>query len=186
MAVGRGTSVERRPATADLPPLELQRSPRRRRTVSAYARDGVIVVQLPLGLPPAEEEELVARLVARVTGADRARERGGDRELAGRARELADAYLDGVRPSSVTWSTRMGRRWASCTQVDGTIRLSERLARFPSYVVDYVLVHELAHLVEHGHGPRFWEFVERYPLADRARGFLDGVAHAAGMPPGLD
>jgi predicted metal-dependent hydrolase len=41
--------------------------------------------------------------------------------------------------------------------------------------VDYVLVHELVHLLEPGHDDRFWALVARYPRAERARGFLEGV-----------
>ena len=50
--------------------------------------------------------------------------------------------------------------------------VSARLAAYPRWVLDYVIVHELAHLVEASHGPAFWELVNRYPLAERARGYL--------------
>ena len=73
------------------------------------------------------------------------------------------------------------RRWGSCTPSTGTIRLSDRLREMPSYVVDYVLVHELVHLLVPGHGPDFWALVARYPLTERARGFLDGVSATAGL-----
>jgi predicted metal-dependent hydrolase len=46
------------------------------------------------------------------------------------------------------------------------------LAKEPSWVLDYVIVHELAHLHVRGHDKAFWELVNRYPLAERARGFL--------------
>jgi hypothetical protein len=39
----------------------------------------------------------------------------------------------------------------------------------------------LAHLIEPGHGPRFWALLGDYPKLERARGYLDGVAHAAGL-----
>jgi hypothetical protein len=76
----------------------------------------------------------------------------------------------------------MRTRWASCTPADATIRLSQRLLEMPAWVQDYVLVHELAHLIEPGHGPRFWSLVERYPRTERARGYLDGVSAAANLP----
>jgi hypothetical protein len=72
----------------------------------------------------------------------------------------------------VVWSGRQQRRWGSCTSSDGSIRLSNRLASYPSWVLDYVLVHELAHLVHADHGPAFQALVARYPLAERATGFL--------------
>ena len=76
----------------------------------------------------------------------------------------------------------MRTRWASCTPADATIRLSRRLQDMPVWVQDYVLVHELAHLIEAGHGPRFWRLVAAYPRTERARGYLDGVSAAAQLP----
>jgi hypothetical protein len=74
-----------------------------------------------------------------------------------------------------------GSRWGSCTPSDGTIRLSSRLQGMPPWVVDYVLLHELAHLAVPGHGPRFWALLESYPRTERARGYLEGVAATAGL-----
>lgn len=180
--MARGITIEHRPPAGDLPALELRRSARRRRTATAYAQDGVVVVQLPAGLEPVEEQRVVTRLVRKVTGADRAASLGGDGALEERAHELADRYVEGVRPASVRWSGRMERRHGSCTPASGTIRISRRLATYPSYVLDYVLVHELAHLVVAGHSPAFWAIVSGYPDAERARGFLEGVAHAGAQP----
>ncbi|MGH3442307.1 MAG: M48 metallopeptidase family protein [Nitriliruptorales bacterium] len=180
--MSRHIEVEHRPATADRPALELRRSIRRRKTVSAYARDGTIVVQLPARLPPAVEERHIADLVARVTGRARAQAVESDQALAARAAVLADTYLDGVRPASISWSDRMERRNGSCTSLDRSIRISRRLAGCPDYVLDYVIVHELAHLLVPGHPREFHALVDRFPDADRAHGFLEGVAHAAHAP----
>lgn len=171
-------TVEHVDAVDGAPPLELVRSTGRRASATAFVRDGRIVVQLPAGMDPTDESALVARLVAKVSGRQRADHVGGDEELAERARSLADRHLDGVRPTSVAWSSRMRRRWGSCTPSEGTIRISRSLAAFPDFVLDYVLVHELAHLVEPGHGPAFRALVDRYPQAARARGFLEGVQFA--------
>lgn len=171
-------TVEHVAATDGRPPLELVRSTARRRGATAFPRDGRIVVQLPAGLDAATESRLVDSLVDRVSGRARAERAGGDEALASRAGALADRYLDGVRPASISWSGRMRRRWGSCTPGDGTIRISRALAAFPEYVLDYVLVHELAHLQEPGHDAAFHALVDRYPHADRARGFLEGVQFA--------
>lgn len=173
-------TVEHVPARDGLPPLELVRSTRRRSSATAFVRDGRIVVQLPAGLDARAEASLVARLVDRVSGREQVDRVGGDDQLAERAARLADTYLDGVRPTSVAWSGRMTRRWGSCTPTDGTIRISRTLAAFPEWVLDYVLVHELAHLQAPGHGREFHALVDRYPRAERARGFLEGVQFADG------
>jgi predicted metal-dependent hydrolase len=162
------------------PQVEVRRSPRRRRTVAAYREGGRIVVLIPARFSRAEEQEWVRKMVARVEGT---RTRRGDAELARRAAELSMRYLDGrARPASVRWVPAMRTRWASCTPDDRSIRLSQRLQEMPTWVQDYVLVHELAHLIERGHGPRFWRLVERYPRTERARGYLDGVSAAANLP----
>jgi len=85
----------------------------------------------------------------------------------------------------VRWVDNQQRRWGSCTPEDGTIRLSRRLANAPDYVVDYVLLHELAHLIEPGHGPAFAALMAGYPKLERAEGYLEGVeaATSAGPPP---
>jgi predicted metal-dependent hydrolase len=158
------------------PRVEVRRSSRRRRTVSAYRKDDTVVVLLPARLSAAEEEEWVATMLARLERSER-RRRPSDRSLELRARELSERYLDGrAVPRSVRWVDNQNSRWGSCTPADGAIRLSRRLEGMPSWVVDYVLVHELAHLVEAGHTPRFWAWVDRYPKAERARGFLEGVS----------
>jgi predicted metal-dependent hydrolase len=166
-------------AWQDRDDVEVRRSARRRRTVQAYRSGGKTIVLIPAGLAADEEDRWVDMMVARLDkGA--ARRRPGDEELQQRALELSDRFFAGVAdmpvPVSVSWSDRQQRRWGSCTPDEGTIRLSRRLSGMPTWVLDYVLVHELAHLLVPDHSPRFWEHVERYPLAERAKGFLMGVA----------
>jgi predicted metal-dependent hydrolase len=161
--------------------VEVRRSRRRTRTVSAWREGGRIVVAIPASFSAAEERRWVDTMAARVLDRSRA---PSDPELARRADQLADRYLGGVRARSVSWSSRQQRRWGSCTSVDGTIRVSTRLRGMPDWVLDYVLVHELAHLQHADHGTEFWQLVQAYPLAERARGFLAGVDH--GVDPDLD
>lgn len=168
------------------PDVEVRRSRRRRRTVSAYREGDRTVVLVPASFSPAEEAAWVERMLARLAAGDRRRQTT-DEALTARAVRLSTHYLGGhARPASVRWVSTMGRRWASCTPTDGTIRVSDRLRDVPEHVVDYVLLHELAHLLVPGHGPAFWRLLASYPRLDRARGFLDGLAHAEGRPAGQD
>lgn len=142
------------------------------------------VVMVPAGLPADEERRLVADMVGRLrrSGARRrASASRGDEELMARAADLSRRWLDGrARPTSVRWVGRMNTRWASCSQHSGEIRISEVLRDVPAYVLDYVLVHELAHLVvPGGHPPRFWELVRRYPRTERAMGYLQAYARSS-------
>jgi predicted metal-dependent hydrolase len=112
-----------------------------------------------------------------------------DPDLLQRARRLSDLWFGGMAvPESIRWVDNQHARWGSCTPGDRTIRLSDRLRTMPGWVVDYVIVHELAHLLEPGHDDRFWAWVHRYPKAERARGYLRGWSDAAHLtpPPGED
>ena len=167
--------------------VEVRRSARRRRTVTAYREKGRTVVLIPAAFSPAEERRWVAQMVAKLQTREERRRRslGGDGELMARARALSAAHLDGLaQPASVRWVDNQHRRWGSCTPADRSIRLSSRLRAMPEYVVDYVLVHELVHLIEPRHDERFWALVGRYPRAERARGFLEGVELASAAEAG--
>jgi predicted metal-dependent hydrolase len=147
--------------------VEVIRSRRRRKTVQASEHRGVVRVLIPATMSKADEERWVAHMVARL-GRRRAT---AATDLASRAGVLAARY-ELPRPADVRWVDNQRSRWASCSPADRIIRVSSRLAGFPSWVVDYVLVHEMAHLVEPGHNREFWALVNRYRRAERARGFL--------------
>jgi predicted metal-dependent hydrolase len=165
------------------PEVEVRRSKRRRRTVSAHRDGDRIVVMIPATMSRAEEAEWVETMVARLERSER-RRKPSDAELLRRARALSDRYLGGLAdPESVRWVDNQQSRWGSCTPGDRTIRLSVRLQGMPAWVVDYVLVHELAHLLEPGHDAAFWSWVDRYPQAERAKGYLLGWSAAARLDP---
>jgi predicted metal-dependent hydrolase len=173
---------------APIPQVEVRRSPRRRRTVTAYRDGSSIVVLVPQAMSKADERRMVDEMVRKVLAREaRSAVPPGDEELTSRANELAERYLapqvDSVpKPTSVTWVTNQNKRWGSCTPSSGAIRLSDRLKAMPQWVFDYVLIHELTHLVETDHTPRFWRLVASYPEASRARGFLDGYLAGQGRP----
>nr|WP_138414027.1 M48 family metallopeptidase [Sinomonas gamaensis] len=163
------------------PPVEVRRSARRRKTVSAFWEGGTAVVAIPARFTKAQEEHWVSRMVERLQRDD-ARRRGprSDADLAARAAELSREYLGGkAEPASVRWVSNQSTRWGSCTPGERSIRLSHQLQGMPQWVVDYVLVHELAHLLVSGHTPRFWALVDRYPRMAEAKAFLAGVSFAA-------
>jgi len=168
------------PRTAsDAPLVEVRRSRKRRKTVAAYRDEDKVVVLVPARLTRAEEKECVATMLARLERSEQ-RRRPSDAGLKRRATELSSRYLDGrAQPLTVRWVDNQNSRWGSCTPSDGAIRLSTRLQGMPVWVVDYVLVHELGHLIETGHTRAFWSWVDRFPKAERAKGFLEGVAAAS-------
>lgn len=155
--------------------IEIRRSARRTRTVRAYREGDKTIVLMPAHLSKAVEDEHVRSLVARLDRREK-KVRPSDDELLDRASVLSRRWFDGKAvPSSVRWVSTMDKRWGSCSS-DGSIRLSDRLKGMPAFVVDYVLVHELAHLIEPNHSSAFWALVDGYPEAEKAKGFLEGVS----------
>jgi len=173
-------------ADVSQPTVEIRRSRRRKRSVQAYRDGAKIVVMMPASFSAAEEKRWVDTMVQRIERRELRRVPTDD-ALMERAARLSTRYLDGrADGAKVRWVDNQRSRWGSCTPSDRTIRLSRRLQGMPEWVLDYVLLHELTHLIEPDHGARFWQWLERYPRTERARGFLDGAAMAAGLPQLLD
>ena len=165
--------------------VEVRRSDRRRRMVSARREGDTVVVFIPGRMSDSEESRWVDEMVRRLERSEARRRspaRTGDDALGRKAAELSRRYLESrAVPTSVRWVPTMRTRWASCTPADATIRISERLRDVPAWVLDYVLVHELTHLLEPGHDERFWAWVHRFPRSERAMGYLEGLSAAAGL-----
>ena len=152
--------------------VRLIRSSRRRRSIQAVLTTTGVEVRVPEGLDPEEERRSVADLVAKL----HRRHRSDAVDLSERAAVLARRH-DLPLPTSIRWVGNQERRWGSCSPDTREIRISDRLAPWPPWVLDYVIVHELAHLVHVDHGPAFQALVDRYPLAERARGFLIAMTY---------
>jgi predicted metal-dependent hydrolase len=147
--------------------VEVVRSAKRKRTVGAELRGGVLKITVPTWMSRAEELRWVEKMSASFR-----RKLSSDRlDLAQRAATLARRH-ELPRPSDIRWADDMTTLWGSCTHSTRSVRISNRLAAFPDWVIDYVIVHELCHLEVEGHGPDFWKMVHRYPKAERAIGYL--------------
>ncbi len=165
-------------AEPDFAGIRVVRSAKRRKTVSATVERGVLIVRIPARMSRAEEARWVEHMRQKLLDKRERKEASRSNEaLEARANRLAQDYFGGLE-FSIDWSSRQNQRWGSCTPLERTIRLSENLKTFPDYVIDYVIVHELAHLLIPDHSPAFWQLVSRYPLTDRARGFLEGISFA--------
>ena len=160
------------------PPIRIVASRRRRRTVAARLRSGVLELLVPDWMSRVERErwaeEMRRRLQRRIE-----RTRPSDDRLAVRARSLNDRHFGGrLRWTSIAFAD-MSRLWGSCTFTTGAIRISARAASLPEWVIDYLVVHELAHLEHSEHGAAFHELENRYPLTERARGYLMAIDQGA-------
>lgn len=152
--------------------IEVRRSTRRKKTISAEIVGDALMVSIPDRLSRAEEQEWVRHMAARMAERKRRDRLNSEGSLERRAAALADEYLGGIRPKDISWVATQKTRWGSCSIAERTIRISQAIADYPGWVRDYVIVHELAHLLVPDHSERFWALVERYPLTERARGFL--------------
>jgi predicted metal-dependent hydrolase len=153
-------------------PLEVRivRSARRKKSVGAQIKDGVVEVTVPMWMSRTEADRFAEQFRKRF---EKARA-STSVDLAARARSLSRTY--GLpKPLSIRWVTNQNSRWGSCTPTDSTIRINNRLAKVPTWVLDYVIVHEICHLRHPNHSAEFWALVNTYPLTERARGFLLGM-----------
>ena len=136
---------------------------------------------IPARFSADEERTWVEAMILRLAAGDK-RRRPSDEQLLARATDLSRRFLGGLAsPVSIAWVTNQNSRWGSCTPADGTIRISARVKGMPPWVLDYVILHELTHLLQPGHGGEFWTLLESYPRTERARGYLEGVAATAGL-----
>ena len=164
-------------AALDSGTVVIQRSARRRKTIQARREGDRVVIRVPASLSVEQNLEKFARLLDRVARAGN-RMRAGDAALARRCLELNARYFDdGIEPVSVRWVENQNTRWASASTDVGAIRVSHRLQHVPDWVLDSVLVHELAHLRVAGHTPEFHALANRFPRQAEAKVFLSGFSH---------
>jgi len=126
---------------------------------------------VPASMPHSEREHWAEVMTRRLQRrADRARP--SDERLVERANKLNERHFGGrLRWSSIGFAD-MERLWGSCTFTEGAIRIAKRAASLPEWVLDYLVMHELAHLVHSDHGAEFHDLENLYPLTERAKGYL--------------
>lgn len=169
------------PASVPAPEVEVRVSARRKKTSEARWVSGRIVVSVPSHLDTESRQKTVDWLVERLLTRER-RLPADDQALLARAIELSDRYLVGARPASVRWVTNQTARWGSCSYYSGEIRISHRLRAVPQWVLDSVLVHEVAHLTYPDHSRAFHRLAGAYPRHDDAGLFLAGYGLGLSNP----
>ena len=167
--------------------VEVQRDKRLRKSARWTMRDGQLLVRVPRFLSDAQVEELLDGLIPKVIRRRQHARSKNDQELDRCAQEINRKYFDGeLRWHSIRWVSNMRKRLGSCSSggaTDGDIRIRDGIRRWPTFVVDYVIAHELAHRKYPNHSREFWQCLARYPHMERARGFIEGVAFAEQTDP---
>jgi hypothetical protein len=159
---------------SDLPQYRVVRKERRRRSISAFRQGGVIEIHIPAKMSKRQELEIIPEMIAIVLRRE-GRSRKTDLQLLEIGMELLAKYLPDfdVAPASINWRN-MSERWGSCTTVDRTIRISDRLIGAPNYVLNYIIFHELIHLRIPGHDQDFYNYLNRFTDQQKCEAFLEG------------
>lgn len=153
--------------------VDVRRSSRRHRTISARLEKGTLILFIPAAMSVAEEGRWAETMRKRFEARHRKQRVNSSGDLERRAQELNSRFFRGTLTwRSIEYVTNQNSRYGSCNVLAGTIRLSDKLIDMPGWVRDYVIVHELAHLLEPNHSPAFWALVDSYPLSERAKGYL--------------
>jgi predicted metal-dependent hydrolase len=161
--------------------ITIVRSKRRKKTIQTKYGDGRLWIYLPAGMSTKDEQKWINRMIERNERWQQQKRtlKENDTWLLQRAQELNRKYFDEVLDFSITFVTNQHSRFGSCTSIDKTIRISERVKTMPSWVQDYIIIHELTHLLHPDHSKKFWEIVNHYKYAERAKGYL--IAVGAGV-----
>lgn len=170
--------------------VRVRRDKRLRKSVRASFEGGEVLVRVPPRAPTDQLDDIIDGLVEKLLN-QRARSKAlEDDYLAQRADTLNRKYFGGqLSWNSIRWVSNMRRRLGSCTNggpTDGDIRISERIKDWPEWVIDYVIAHEIVHRAHPNHSKAFWEMLARYPLTEKARGFVEGVSFAESVPLEMD
>jgi predicted metal-dependent hydrolase len=160
--------------------ITIVRSRRRKKTIQTKYGDGRLWIYLPAGMSTKDEQKWIDQMIERNERWQQKKFlQKSDTWLRQRAQELNKKYFDGTLDFSITFVTNQHSRFGSCTSIDKTIRISERVKTMPSWVQDYIIIHELTHLLHPDHSEKFWKKVNLYKYAERAKGYLIAVGTAA-------
>ncbi|DAC72679.1 MAG TPA: metal-dependent hydrolase [Thermoplasmata archaeon] len=156
--------------------ITIVRSRRRKKTIQTKYGDGHLWIYLPAGMNPKDEQKWIDRMIERNNRSERKKKvKESDSWLVQHTEELNKKYFNGALTFSIRFVTNQNSRYGSCTSIDKTIRISDRVKTMPSWVQDYIIIHELTHLIYPDHSKNFWEKVNQYRYAERAKGYLIAI-----------
>ncbi|MBX3085395.1 MAG: M48 family metallopeptidase [Anaerolineae bacterium] len=157
----------------------------RLRTMARWSLNGETVkLRVPRNITRTDLERLIQDIVPRILKQRKRAARTSDVNLMERAAAINAAYFNNeLSWNSIRWVSNMQHRLGSCTTggtTDGDIRISDRIRRWPQYVVDYILAHEICHRKYPNHSQEFWDYLASYPHTQKAIGFIEGIGYAEG------
>jgi len=152
----------------------------------SWEEDGTLLVRVPARMARARIPGLLTSIQQQLEKPQRRARRRTDADLQARAEHLNRVGFNGrVQWESIRWVPPMKTRLGSCTNggsTDGHIRISSSIKSWPSWVIDYIIAHEMTHRLHPNHSAAFWRTLQQaYPLTERARGFIKGVEYSRGV-----
>lgn len=157
--------------------IKVTRSKRRLRTVSARLVDKTLLVSAPLMLSQERLDKIVANFREKFARKIIKDGLGRSDDLAKRASRINERYFGNkLKLNSIEYVAHQNCKFGCCNYQTASIRISHKIGLMPEWVRDYVVLHEMAHLLEPNHSRAFWEIVSRYKLTEKAKGFLMGTS----------
>ncbi|MGC8581743.1 MAG: SprT-like domain-containing protein [Thermoplasmata archaeon] len=152
--------------------VKVIRSPKRKKTIEARTKGDTLFVYIPSTMSKENEDKAVKEMVQKIANKRKAREYT-DKYLIKKFDEFNAKYFEGkLSIKYIKFVTNQHVKLGSCTPDDKTIRISDKLIGMPKWVLDYVIIHEMAHLIYPNHSKGFWKKVHEYRYTERAIGFL--------------
>lgn len=151
----------------------VKRSAARKKTIQARLKDGVMEILAPVNVSEKRLNEAIENFKRRFEKREKEKTLNRESNLTQRAQRLNQEYFGGKLDFKyIKYSVNQSRGFGICYPRSRTIHINARLKEMPQWVEDYVIVHELAHLIYPNHSKDFWKLVRQYPKTERASGYL--------------
>jgi len=153
--------------------VKIIRSQRRRRSVSARLVNDLLLINAPLTLSQERLDKMISDFKLKFARRKLKTELDKEKNLWDLASALNQKYFDNkLKIESIEYAVNQDSRLGCCNYRTAKIRISHKIGLAPKWVRKYVLMHEMAHLIQPNHSQAFWDIVSRYKLTERARGYL--------------
>ena len=157
--------------------VKIIRSRRRRRSVGARLVDDVLLVNAPLLIPQGRLDEIINDFKLKFARQKIKASLDQEKNLLTLAKILNKEYFNNeLKINAIEYTTNQNTRYGCCNYRTAKILISHKIGLMPNWVRKYVLLHEMAHLIQPNHGRQFRQIVARYKLAERARGYLMAIS----------
>jgi predicted metal-dependent hydrolase len=153
--------------------IKIVRSSRRFRTVSARLVKDTLLISAPEALSRGRLEKIVSDFKVKFERKKLKEELDKKQDLVKIAAGINEKYFGNkLKVNLIEYAVDQNSKFGCCNYRTAHIRISHRIGLTPKWVRDYVVLHEMTHLIEPNHSRSFWDIVSRYKLAERARGYL--------------